>query len=265
MYPILLQLGPIKLYTYGLMMALGFIFAIQWATRRAPRYGVSADFISDLSIWIIVGGIVGGRMGFLAIEESISDVFSFRFFEIWKGGMVFYTGLFGAVLAIYIYSKKKGQSFFTVADICAAPLALGHFFGRLGCVAAGCCYGKQCELPWAITFTNPLGLAPLNVPLHPTQLYDALSNLIIIGLLSLSQKHQKYNGQIFVRYLALYAVGRSIVEYFRGDSSRGFVDFWGIYPNEWLSTSTFVGICMLIAATIIHFRMKNIPTTFSAK
>lgn len=264
MYPVLYQLGPIKLYTYGLMMALGFLSAIHWATKRAPKYGVRPEFISDLSIWIIVGGIVGGRVGFLAIEESISDVFSFRFFEIWKGGMVFYTGLIGALLAIVYFCRRHRQNFFTVADICAPALALGHFFGRLGCIAAGCCYGKQCELPWAFTFTNPLSLAPLHVPLHPTQAYDAASNLLIILILLSIQRRQKYNGQIFVVYLVLYAIGRSIVEQFRGDTARGFVDFWGLYSNEWLSTSTFVAAISISIALALHFRLKNTPSSLKS-
>lgn len=242
------------------MMAIGFIVAIHWATRRAPKYGIPAEFISDLSIWIIVGGVLGGRIGYLAIEESVSDVFSLHFFEIWKGGMVFYGGLFGALLAIVLFSRRKGYNFFTVADVCSPALALGHFFGRLGCVAAGCCYGQPCDLPWAITFTNPLGLAPLNVALHPTQLYDAVSNLIIIGILLLLQKRQRYNGEIFVVYIILYAIGRSIVEQYRGDSSRGFVDFWGLYPNQWLSTSTFVGLILIAVAIALHLRLKDKPT-----
>jgi phosphatidylglycerol:prolipoprotein diacylglycerol transferase len=259
MYPLLFQMGPLKLYTYGLMMAIGFLAAIQWAAYRAPRYKVSPEFISNLSIWLIVAGIVGGRVSFLAFEESPADIFSFKFFEIWKGGMVFYGGFIAAVIASIIYARKKGVSFFTVADIISPALALGHFFGRIGCTFAGCCFGKQCDLPWAITFHNPLSLAPLNIPLHPTQLYDAFSNLLIIGILLLIERKRKtaFRGQIFILYLALYAIGRSIVEEFRGDSSRGFVDFWGIYPNEWLSTSTFIGLCMLATAIGLYFKQRN--------
>lgn len=259
MYPLLFELGPVKLYTYGLMMAIGFLAAIQWSAHRATRYGVSPEFISNLGMWIILAGIVGGRLAFLAIEESPADIFSLKFFEIWKGGMVFYGGFMGAVLISVWYSRKNKVNFFTVADIMSPALALGHFFGRIGCTFAGCCFGKQCELPWAITFTNPLSLAPLNVALHPTQLYDAFSNLLIIGILLLIEKKSKnrFRGQIFVYYLGLYAIGRSIVEDFRGDSSRGFVDFWGIYPNEWLSTSTFIGILMLATAIGLYFKLRT--------
>ncbi|MDB5038402.1 MAG: lgt [Bacteriovoracaceae bacterium] len=265
MYPLLFQIGPLKLYTYGLMMAVGFFTAISWAVRRAPRYGVSAEFISNLSWILVVGGVVGGRLGYIIFEESISDLFSFKLFEVWKGGMVFYGGFIVAVLGALYYSRKHKVPFLTVADIMAPTIALGHAFGRIGCLFAGCCYGKQCTLPWAITFTNPLSLAPLHVPLHPTQLYESIGLFLTVGILLLVQKHQKFMGEIFVVYLSLYAILRTTVETFRGDEDRGFVDFWGLYPNQWLSTSTFIGAGMLAVAAFVFWKYRKVPTSFSAK
>ena len=261
MYPILFHIGPLKLYTYGLMMALGFLSSIHWASLRAPRYGVSKEFISNLSVVIVVSGLIGGRVAYMAISESVSSIFSFQFFEVWNGGMVFYGGFLGAVFASWVYSRIKKVEFLTVADITAPAIALGHAFGRAGCLMAGCCWGRQCDLPWAITFNNPLAITNLKgIPLHPTQIYELAGNLAIIGILFLIQKRQKFNGQIFVIYLALYALLRPTVEHFRADQERGFVDFWGIYPNEWLSTSTFISFVMLAVALLIYvFNRKN-PT-----
>lgn len=238
-------------------MALGFIVAISWAAKRGPRFGVSSDFINNLATLIVIAGIVGGRVSFLAIEESVDDVFSWRLFEVWTGGMVFYGGFIAAVLASIIYCRMKNQSFMRVADTIVPALALAHFFGRLGCLMAGCCFGKQCELPWAITFTNPLSLAPLNVRLHPTQLYEALGNLVIVGILLLIQKRQKFSGQLFSVYLTLYAVLRASVEVFRGDVSRGFVTFGGLIPDELISTSTFISGIMIAVAVVVWIRQRS--------
>lgn len=265
MHPLLLQLGPLKLYTYGLMMAVGFFVAIQWGMRRATRYKVKEDFISNLSWIMVLGGVLGGRMGYFVFEQSAADIFSFKFLEFQKGGMVFYGGFIVAVIGSYIYSRKHKVAFLTVADIMGPPIAIGHALGRLGCLMAGCCYGSHCELPWAITFRNPLSLAPLNIPLHPTQIYESLGLFAIAGGLHLFQKQQKYRGQMFALYLAAYAILRTTVELYRGDQERGFFDFWGMYSNEWLSTSTLIGAGMLILSLVIYLTHRTVATSFSSK
>ncbi len=241
-------------------MAIGFLVAITWATKRAPKYGVSPNFVSNLSFWIIVSSILGGRLVFMLISEPLEDLFSFKFFEVWNGGMVFYGGFLGAVLGSSIYCRIHRVRFFTVADIIAPTIILAQAIGRVGCFLAGCCHGKQCDLPWAVTFENPLSIAPLHIPLHPTQLYEMVGDLAIVGLLLLIQRRQKFEGQILVGYLCLYAVLRSIVEVYRGDTIRGFVTFWDLYPNEWLSTSTFISAMMFAVAIIIWYKQRNIPT-----
>ncbi|MBW2099219.1 MAG: prolipoprotein diacylglyceryl transferase, partial [Deltaproteobacteria bacterium] len=123
-------------------------------------------------------------------------------------------------------------------------LALGHFFGRLGCFSAGCCYGKLPDLPWAVTFTNPDSLAPLGVPLHPTQLYSAANNLIIFGFLLLFKRIKKFEGQLFWIYVLLYGITRSIIEIFRGDPRGGVL--FGI-----LSVSQTIGAAMSIIAVFM--------------
>jgi len=266
MFPILIELGPLKLYSYGLMMALGFVFAIHWASRRAPRYGLTAEFLSNIGVCTVVGGILGARAAHLAIEQSVADLFSFKFFEVWNGGMVFYGGLFLAVLACGVYAWKKKVNFFVLADVAAPALAFGQILGRLGCFLAGCCYGQQCDLPWAVRFTNIHSLAPKNILLHPTQLYEALGNLIVVCILLLVEKFytKKFKGLIFVLYLSLYAVVRMIMEHYRGDTERGFVDFFGLFPNDWLSTSTFISALMILLAGVIAWKYRKEPSPFKA-
>jgi phosphatidylglycerol:prolipoprotein diacylglycerol transferase len=167
--------------------------------------------------------------------------------------MVYYGGLIAVVLSGWIFCKVKRAPFFDIIDVVAPCLALGHAIGRIGCLFAGCCYGKLCELPWAITFTHPRSLAPLNVKIHPTQLYEFLGNLIIVGILVWIERYPRSRGQLFSIYLLLYAILRGSVEIFRGDTERGFVEFNGLYPNEWLSTSTFISIAMIFVAALIYW------------
>ena len=264
MYPVLFELGPLKLYTYGLMMALGFLAATIWGARRARNYRINPDFISNLSWVYIIGGVIGGRATFLLVEEGVEELFSWRFFEIWQGGMVFYGGLIVAILATYFFCRSKRISFWVIADILAPCIAIGHALGRVGCVFAGCCYGKQCDLPWAITFTNPRGLAPLNIPLHPTQLYEFLGNLAIAGLLVLIERTKSLSrGTLFALYIFMYALLRGTVEVYRGDFARGFVTFGGMYENEWLSTSTFISIVMVAVSLIIWIVNRGHPSGYA--
>ena len=127
-------------------------------------------------------------------------------------------------------------------DMATPSLAIAHFFGRLGCFSAGCCYGRPAPqgLPWAVTFRDPLSLAPPGIPLHPTQIYDALNALIIFSVLMFLRRREKFTGQLLVTYILLYAIGRSIVEIYRGDSIRGFV------IDPYLSTSQFISILAFI-------------------
>lgn len=264
MYPVLINIGSIQLYGYGLMMGLAFFLGITWAIHRAVRYGIDREIVSSISWIFMIGGVIGGRAAFLAFEESFSELFSLRFFEFSKGGMVFYGGLILAVLSGFLFCRRKSIAFLTIADIFAPSIALGHALGRLGCFLAGCCYGKVCDLPWAVTFTNPLALAPLNLKLHPTQLYEFVVNiLIVVALLGCEiLKLNKVRGALFAIYLILYGVMRPLVEVFRGDVERGFIDFGGLYPNEWLSTSTFISFGMILSAFIILWTQRKVPSSY---
>lgn len=260
MHPVLFKIGSFEFYSYGLMMAVSFLVSFFWLSHRAPRYKVNPLVMENIVWVILIAGILGGRAGYLIIEESIEDLFSLRFFEIWKGGMVYYGGFIAVVISGYLYCRIKKAPFFDIIDIVAPCLALGHAIGRIGCLFAGCCYGKICELPWAITFTHPRSLAPLHLKLHPTQVYEFLGNLIIVGILLIIEKYPRSRGQLFAIYLALYAVLRGSVEIYRGDAERGFVEFGGIYPNEWLSTSTFISIVMLAVAGMIYWANRKIAS-----
>jgi len=244
MHPVLLTLGPLSIHTYGFFIAMGFITGILLAKREAKRLGESPERIMDLSFYVLIAAIIGSRLLYIFINPEIflSDIL--ESFRIWNGGLVFYGGFIAALIVGLSYLKIKKMPLWRTTDIVAPCIALGQFFGRLGCFSAGCCYGKSCDLSWAVTFTNPDTLAPIGIPLHPTQLYQAAGNLIIFVILWFFRTRKKFDGQLFWLYVMLYAVIRSFIEIFRGDF-RGEPIF-GI-----LSVAQTIGIIMVPVAIIM--------------
>ncbi len=241
MQPIAFQLGPITVHWFGICIALAFLAGMWTATRRAPHVGISGNLIADLVIpWLLVGGIVGARI--LFVISYWKDEFAgkpwWEIFMIQRGGLVFYGGLIGASLATIIFARLKKVSLWKIADIMAPSIALGSMFGRLGCFMNGCCYGRACELPWAVRF--PSDHFTGGAPVHPTQLYDAFLNLTLyLGLAWIFRHRRKFNGQIFALYLMCYAVTRSTVEFFRGDYSDGHLHN-GFTPAHLLSIGILI-------------------------
>ncbi len=222
MHPIVFHLGFLTIRWYGVMMALAFFAGLWTATRRARLANVSGDTIADVTLWLMAGSIIGARFVYVTTywkQEFADQPFS-EVFMIQHGGLVFYGGLIGAAVTSLLYLYWKKLPVWKIADILAPSIALGSVFGRIGCLLNGCCYGRECHLPWAITFppgheTHPAGLP--GTPLHPTEIYDALLNLILYLVLAWLFRRKKFDGQIFALYLIGYAICRSVVEFFRGD------------------------------------------------
>jgi phosphatidylglycerol:prolipoprotein diacylglycerol transferase len=155
-----------------------------------------------------------------------------------------------AVIVTAVYLKLKHLNIWKTADLIAPGVALGHAVGRIGCFFAGCCYGKECDLPIAVKFTNPDSLAPLGVYLHPTQLYSVFSNLVLFFILSGLQKRKKFNGMVFLSYIMLYSLFRSIIEFFRGD-------FRGNFFFEFISMSQGIGLLVSMIALILLIKLSR--------
>jgi phosphatidylglycerol---prolipoprotein diacylglyceryl transferase len=175
-HPIAFQLGPLTIHWYGVMIALAFLAGLWTAMRRARRENIPAEKIADLTLWLMVGAIAGARFVYVTTywrEEFASQPFS-EIFMVQHGGLVYYGGFIGAAIAGFTYGIWKKMPLWKTADVLAPSIALGSVFGRAGCLLNGCCYGRACNLPWAITFTNPqahdLSGTPLNVPLHPPEI-----------------------------------------------------------------------------------------------
>ncbi len=242
MHPILIRLGPLTIHTYGFLIALGFLVGLGLAMHQAKKEGIPTDRITDLGFYILLAAIVGSRLLFIFINAGHYIKNPLDVFKIWEGGLVFYGGVILAVPIAIWYVKRAGLGIWSTADIFAPSIAIGHAFGRIGCYAAGCCYGKTAEaLPWGVIFTDPECLAPLNTALHPVQLYEAGGEFINFIFLVAIRRHKTFNGQIFIAYLLIYSVIRFIVEFFRGDTGRGFL-------VSQISVSQGISILMFVAA-----------------
>ncbi|MCF8092514.1 MAG: prolipoprotein diacylglyceryl transferase [Desulfotignum sp.] len=248
MHPILIDFGSFTLYTYGFFLAMGFLAAVWFSKRNARFYDIKPDDVSDLFFVILVSGILGARLLYVLInfeqfESNLLDIF-----KIWNGGLVFFGGFIAAVAGSVVVLKIKKLPFLKTADTIAPGAALGHGIGRLGCFFAGCCYGRQCDLPFAVRFTHPDSLAPLHVFLHPTQIYMAVANLVLFFILIGLQRHKRFHGMVFLSYIILYSVFRFIIEFFRGD-------FRGDFFFEFLSLSQGIGIIAVIIAVIFMIKL----------
>lgn len=251
MHPVLLSLGPITIYTYGAFIAFAFFLGLSFSAREAKKEGIDPEKVMDLGFYMLLSIIVGGRILFVLIniKEFIADPVSI--FKVWEGGLVFYGGFIMTIFVVILYSKKYGINVWQMADIYAPAVALGQGIGRWGCFFAGCCYGRASNVPWAVVFTDPNSLAPLNVALHPAQLYDSLNNLIIFIILMFYRRKKKFNGHIFWSYTILYAIGRFIVEKFRGDD-RGV-----LVPYVIFSTSQWIGLGIVAVSIFMLWRLSK--------
>ena len=223
MYPDLLTIGSFTIHTYGVCIALGALLGITLISHEAKKQGYDQQQMLDLTFYLLVAAIIGSRVFYIVLNLKYYIHHPLEIVMIWRGGLVFYGGFLLAFATCFLYLKKHNLPFWKICDLLVPGLAIGEFIGRFGCFFAGCCYGKPTELPWAITFTHPHSLAKLGVPLHPTQLYSSLKALLIFFILISFRKYKKGDGQLTWIYILLYAIGRLIIENFRGDERGLFI------------------------------------------
>jgi phosphatidylglycerol:prolipoprotein diacylglycerol transferase len=233
-------LGAITVYTYGVLLAAAYLLGLQFAMVRARKRGLDATRVMDLGIYIIISALIGAKLLLLVTDFQTFRSNPAELLSLARSGGVFYGGLILAVGVALVYIRRVGLPLWTTCDVFAPGIALGHVVGRFGCFFAGCCWGKPTTLPWAITFTDPFAAAnvgtPLNVPLHPTQLYEAGAELLILILLLTTERFgRRFAGRTFWLYMLLYAISRFIIEFFRGDDN-GHV---GIF-----TTSQFISVVL---------------------
>jgi phosphatidylglycerol---prolipoprotein diacylglyceryl transferase len=248
MHPIALELGPLPIHWYGVMVALGFLAGLWTASRRGVSAGVAAEKVIDLGPWLIVGAIVGARTLYVISywREQFAGASFLEVFKVWNGGLVFYGGLVGATLASVLYIRRMKLPLWKLADILAPSIALGYVFGRIGCLLNGCCYGRACELPWAIRFPPGNAMGAPTYPVHPTEIYESLLNLVLYFVLAWLYRHKRFDGQVFGAYLVCYALLRSFVELFRGDYPAH-----QHYLGGWATPAHLVSILILASGLVL--------------
>ncbi len=222
MFPTILEIGPFTLHTYGLFVAAGFLLGIAWSMRDARGRGLNPDIVSDMSFYIILGAILGARLLYVLINPTYFWNNPLEILMFWKGGLVFSGGAILATVFALAFLRIKKEDPWLWMDTLAPGIGLGEAVGRIGCLAAGCCYGASCDLPWAVTFYHPQSLAPLHVPLHPTQLYHSLAGLICFAAVLALRPKIRHTGQLMGIFLALFGTFRFVIEIFRADYRGDF-------------------------------------------
>lgn len=259
MHPILISIGSFHLPTYGLLLVLAILAAVFTAIRLGHRVGLDSGQVLDFCTWTLLVALAGAKVLMVLTDWSYyranpGEIFSLSTF---MAGGVFYGGFLAALFFTVWYVRVQKLAFWKLADVLAPTVVLGQSIGRLGCFSAGCDYGKPTSAQWGVVFTSSFAHqvsgVPLDVRLHPTQLYESLATFVIFGILLWRFPKRRHDGEVFLAYVGLYAVVRFLLEYLRGDEDRGFVF------NHLLSTSQFISLLALagVAAAMIWRRVHR--------
>jgi len=249
MQPDLFTIGSLTLHAHGLFMALGFTVAILTTAWIAKTEGTTSHTVLGSALVMGLGAIIGSRILYVILSPAYFRYHPFEILKVWEGGLVFVGGMVFGAACLAWYTRLKGLSFLSTADLWVPAVALGEGIGRIGCLAAGCCYGKITGLPWGIVFSNPRSLAPLHVPLHPTQLYASLSGFLIFGILLFLHARKKFTGQLLLWYLILHSTSTLLVEKFRGD-------YRWLIPGTEMTFTQLISLLILIGSAILLLFIK---------
>jgi phosphatidylglycerol---prolipoprotein diacylglyceryl transferase len=221
MFPKLFSIGDFALPTYGLLVVTGVVAGLYVSSKLAEREGLNADRIFNLGVYLALAGILGSKLALILQDWNYYSADPRQIFSMstLQSGGIWYGGLIGAILVAVLLANKYQLPFLRIGDVLSPGLALGLAIGRWGCFSAGCCWGQETNVPWAVTYTNPYSHetvgVPLDVALHPTQIYESLMSFAIFWFLWRKHRHKKYHGEIFGWYLLLGPAARFIVELFR--------------------------------------------------
>ena len=251
MYPVLVQLGPFELRSYGVVVALSFLLGLWLSTREAKRKGLDPALIQDFAFYALLGGIVGARLYFVAFSEPLYYLRKpWEILAVWHGGLGIIGALAGGFVVAFWYCRRKNLSIWRFADTLAPGAILAQAAGVLACLLNGDSYGKASGLPWAITYTDSRAMAPLNVSLHPVEIYEMRAYFLVFLLVWMTRKRHRADGFVFLTYLAGYGVARFAVEFFRGNPA---IFAWGIPAAQ-------VFAAALIAIAVASFFVLGKPS-----
>jgi len=251
LFPKLLHFGNFYLPTYGVLVALGFLAGLWITVKLARRAGMNPEVVTNLAVYSALAGLLGAKILMLIFDWGQRDkppIFSLATLQaagVWQGGFVL------ALIVAIFYMRQNRLAPLATFDVFAPGVALGHAIGRIGCFAAGCCWGTECSLPWAVTFhnldANELTGVPLGVPLHPAQIYEMLAELGLFVLLYWLIRRPHAPGRIMGAYLLLSSISRFSIEFVRFHE-QGL--HYGLSWTQWISIGlAIVGVFLLARPT----------------
>jgi len=251
MFPELFRIGNFPINTYGVLLAAGMLLALFVTARLAARDGLPRERIYDLGLWTLIGGLIGSKILMVLTEENV-QIFSLDFL---RSGGVYYGGFLGGFFALVILVRWYKLPFWKIADAFAPGVALGQALGRQGCFAAGCCWGKPTDSFLGVHFTEqaheftgvPIYKDGADLYLHPTQLYESITMLIVFGILVLIHRKKRFDGQVLIAYGIIYGIVRFTIEFFR-DDPRG--NLFGLTTLTGLSTSQIISLIVAAGAVV---------------
>ncbi|MDD5086612.1 MAG: prolipoprotein diacylglyceryl transferase [Candidatus Nanoarchaeia archaeon] len=237
-HPVLFEIGFIKIYSWGFMAAIAFLVGMFFAAKEAERKNINKNKIYDIFTYIIIGAIIGSRIGHIIFNPGTIQSF-LDLFRIWEGGMSFQGGFIGAILFSFIYIRKNKMNFWKVADTITPSIPIAQAIGRIGCFLRGCCYGIPTSLPWGIQYLGEVR--------HPTQIYSSIFLLGIFFFLSKQKYKKSFNGSLFLTYIAIYSIFRFFIEFIRADPK--------ILLN--LTAAQITSVILLFVSIILFFKFKK--------
>ena len=260
MFPKLISIGSFYIPTYGVLVALGFLTGLTVTMRLARRAGLPAEKMTNLALYCAIAGIIGAKlfMFLFDIRDYIRDPGQIFTMETLQAAGVFHGGFIAALLLAAFYIRKQKLPVLRVMDNFAPGVAVGQAIGRLGCFAAGCCWGRACYLPWGVRFRSDFAApVPLNTPLHPVQLYESAADLLIFFYLYRRATQRHPAGQVIGLYLVLYSTARFIIEFYRVHE-QSLVGPFSL--TQWLAIGLFG-----LGLAILFFGKEKVPAAATRK
>jgi len=251
MHPELIDLGFFQIPTYGVLVALGVVAGLLTLKRRALIAGMDGDRLIDFTLWVVIWALIGAKGLYVLVGLRRYLEEPALLLGVVRSGGVFLGGFLAALAAAFVLIRRYRLSWLPTVDVIVPSLSLGQAIGRVGCLMAGCCWGSSCSLPWAITYSDPRAAAnigtPLHDPLHPWPVYAMVLNLCLYVVLEVLYRKRPAPGRVFATYLVGYGCGRFVLEWFRGDVSRGFVF------GDALSTSQLITLFLVVGGMTLYW------------
>lgn len=250
--PVALNLGPLQINWYSLILMLAIIAAVGIAIWEGKRKGISADFILSLAPWVLLGGIIGARLFHVVDKWSYYAANPIQIVAIWQGGLAIWGALAGGGAAAFIYARFSKIPYGRLFDTLVPALLAAQIIGRFACIIDGDAVGGASNLPWAFTYINPGAMVPsglLGVPIHPYPVYDQIWNLMGLAIALKLRRHLKTDGLLFLSYLGIYAAGRLVFSYVRQEN----VWFWGLQEAQLIA----IAILIISAGAILYLHKKS--------